>query len=552
MDDRPAGRSRLGDRRLVWPALVLLALAARLPRLGESLWFDEVYYSTHQRFRTFGRLLDSVVEWIAAPLYSLLLWGWAALLGEHEVVVRLPSLAFGIGSILLLHALAARLAGPGVALAASAWLALAPAHVWYSQEGTPYALLLLLATATALLAAELLSAEVPRPRRVAGYGAALAGTLLTHYYATALLAPLSLVAWRARPRTRRAMLLVHAALGAAVAALLLAKRAGGKLHTGQWFLRALDGFEAWMLHFHWFLEGNSLWTVHPGRANLSWLAGRPLLVLLQLVAAVLVARGVRRALGAGPAGALVPGLAAGLPVALAAVAALGFDHTYIERYAIIGMPFFALLLFWGAAGDRAGRLGGAAMLGLALAAWSGWLVRGGEWTVYKPNPDLRAAARHVVAAAPAPAILVVPLRISDDVAFYLRRAARERGVARPRIVQPPKLDPAEAARRGARVAFVVQDLFWRGDPEPVLARFAAHPRWRPGASERFFGVELLRFDWTDRRERLSRDRGPSRRSAPARPRSPARGTRAPSPRARPRGRRAAAAPCRPRTAAAAG
>lgn len=136
--------SRLNEPSLAVPLLVLIALALRLPHLGESLWLDEVIYSTHYRSSSVQGLWQFLTQNDPAPLYPILTFAWVSVVGDHEVLVRLPSLVFGLGSIVLAYHIARRVGGGYTAFLAGLFLCLSPAHVWYSREATPYAMTMFL------------------------------------------------------------------------------------------------------------------------------------------------------------------------------------------------------------------------------------------------------------------------------------------------------------------------------------------------------------------------------------------------------------------------
>ena len=84
-----------------------VALALRLPWMGESLWFDEVWY-TQTMFARPNILGQLLFEDVHPPTYALLLIAWTNLFGDSELVVRMPSLLCGLGSLLVLWFIARR------------------------------------------------------------------------------------------------------------------------------------------------------------------------------------------------------------------------------------------------------------------------------------------------------------------------------------------------------------------------------------------------------------------------------------------------------------
>jgi mannosyltransferase len=138
----------LVDRNAGWllAAIVLLALAVRLVRLGEtSLWIDEIW-----SIRIAG-LPWKTFFWTVRnqdpnmSVYYALLHVWL-LFGQSEFAARALSVAAGVATIPALYALGVRLFDRKVALIASALLAVNAFHVQWSQETRSYALLVLLMT----------------------------------------------------------------------------------------------------------------------------------------------------------------------------------------------------------------------------------------------------------------------------------------------------------------------------------------------------------------------------------------------------------------------
>ena len=142
-------RLRAWGRCPPWLSLILiagLALAVRLVGLsGKSLWVDEAdsFYFASQAFADIlSRLCDP-----HPPGYYLLLRSFLAF-GHSEFWVRLPSTIAGVLTVPLLAALGRELGvahgAPGLdrrtGVLASLLLAVAPLHVWYSQEARMYSL----------------------------------------------------------------------------------------------------------------------------------------------------------------------------------------------------------------------------------------------------------------------------------------------------------------------------------------------------------------------------------------------------------------------------
>jgi uncharacterized membrane protein len=125
----------------VTAALILAAaVLSRLPRLDQSLWLDEVLYSTRFVASSLLNLWELALHDPPAPFYRVALYGWVGLFGENELVIRLPSVMCGLAGILLTYAIAKKYAGIQSALLAALFLCFSPTHIWYSQEAVSYAM----------------------------------------------------------------------------------------------------------------------------------------------------------------------------------------------------------------------------------------------------------------------------------------------------------------------------------------------------------------------------------------------------------------------------
>jgi len=154
--------------------ILILGLFLRLINLNQSLWLDE----TVQAITSKGSFLGIFTELrgdFHPPLYHLLMWGWAHLFGNGEIVMRLPSVIFGVATIWVVYKivrsweLGVRSKETGVRrreigvrreeigvrreeketqnselrtlpLIAALFLATAPFHIYYSQEARTYAM----------------------------------------------------------------------------------------------------------------------------------------------------------------------------------------------------------------------------------------------------------------------------------------------------------------------------------------------------------------------------------------------------------------------------
>lgn len=142
-------RARLAGLAAWKPSPLLLitlgGLLLRLPRLGESLWYDETFTARIASLDA-AQFMPAVVGDVHPPLFYALDWITARLLGDGEAALRLPALVFGV----LLIPCAFRLARAlnlteRTALVYAGLVALMPSAIYYSHEARGYSLLALLA-----------------------------------------------------------------------------------------------------------------------------------------------------------------------------------------------------------------------------------------------------------------------------------------------------------------------------------------------------------------------------------------------------------------------
>lgn len=223
-----------------WPlaGVIVLAAVVRLSTLDlQSFWYDEAFTPVHVLHSGLGATLRSVVHTEnTPPLWYLIAWADARVLGDGEIALRLPSALAGILTVPVVWAIGTELANRRTALIAAALVTVNPLFVWYSQEARAYALFVLMA-ALAMLCFVRAQGE-PTPRRMAALALTGALALLSHYFAVFLLVPMAL--WLLRePRVRRASLPACAALalvGLALLPLISAQGGHGTQWIGRWAL----------------------------------------------------------------------------------------------------------------------------------------------------------------------------------------------------------------------------------------------------------------------------------------------------------------------------
>lgn len=117
----------------------VLALFLRLIGLNQSLWLDEAINVVYAQSSDFWWFVTKYpIGDFHPPGWFAILWIWGQLFGFSEIAVRLPSVILGVTTVWLTYLLGRQLFNKKVALFASLLLAIAPLHIYYSQEARMY------------------------------------------------------------------------------------------------------------------------------------------------------------------------------------------------------------------------------------------------------------------------------------------------------------------------------------------------------------------------------------------------------------------------------
>ena len=137
-------------------AVVILALALRLINLsGRPLWYDEAFAVLYAEKPLATMLYGTVtrVEGAAADVHPLFFYSalhaWMLAAGQSPAAVRALAVLLGTATVPMVYLLARRLFDGRAGLAAAVIVAVAPFHIYYSQEARMYALLGFAAVTTA-------------------------------------------------------------------------------------------------------------------------------------------------------------------------------------------------------------------------------------------------------------------------------------------------------------------------------------------------------------------------------------------------------------------
>ncbi len=117
-----------------------LGLVLRLVSLNQSLWLDEATTALVAKMSFTDIFTKFLPGDFHPPLYYLLIKVWVFLFGNSEVVLRIPSVIFGLGTIVFTYLIAKELFGIRVANIVSFLTATSGLLIYYSQEARMYSM----------------------------------------------------------------------------------------------------------------------------------------------------------------------------------------------------------------------------------------------------------------------------------------------------------------------------------------------------------------------------------------------------------------------------
>ncbi len=166
--------------------VLLLALGLRLIQINQSLWLDEADNVLAARMFDFSSFISkySIGDY-HPPGYFALIWIWTHTFGFSEISVRLPSILLGVGTVFFTYLIGKELFNKRVAIIGSLLLAIAPLHVYYSQEARMYSL-----SAFSVASLSYFLIKMIKGKRFAWIGYAISATLVLYSdYVTYLIFP---------------------------------------------------------------------------------------------------------------------------------------------------------------------------------------------------------------------------------------------------------------------------------------------------------------------------------------------------------------------------
>ena len=190
------------DRSLSWVKnnillliIVAFSLILRLVFLTqENIWFDEFFSLRAALSDVKGFDLLQFLGPIPY-LYFFLLKLWIGLFGYSLFTIRLLSVLFGVGSVVLIYALGKMCFDRPTGLISAFLLSVHPAHLFYSQEVRHYSLYLLLTLLVYYFFSIYLKKEANGKMRLFLFAGSIFLLLNTHFFAVFILLALNIASF---------------------------------------------------------------------------------------------------------------------------------------------------------------------------------------------------------------------------------------------------------------------------------------------------------------------------------------------------------------------
>jgi uncharacterized membrane protein len=193
--------------RIALVVIVAIGFGIRLVGIStHSLWYDEAASVMLAKMSLTDMVAKTATD-VHPPFYFATLSTWCKVFGFSAVSLRMLSILFGVGSILLLFKIAAKLFDKQVALASAALLAVSDMHVFYSQEIRMYALQTLLCLASTYFLIRAREDDRIRWRTAGPYALFMTLALYTHYYSMFFMAVQGLFLLWDRPKNWKVYLI---------------------------------------------------------------------------------------------------------------------------------------------------------------------------------------------------------------------------------------------------------------------------------------------------------------------------------------------------------
>lgn len=119
--------------------ILFLGFLVRLISLNQSLWLDEATTALVAKMPIYDFFTKFMPNDFHPPLYYVVISLWSTVFGYSEIALRMPSVIFGVLTILVIYLIAreTKIKWP---LVPALFLATSGLHVYYSQEARMYAM----------------------------------------------------------------------------------------------------------------------------------------------------------------------------------------------------------------------------------------------------------------------------------------------------------------------------------------------------------------------------------------------------------------------------
>lgn len=163
---------------LLGSLVVLIAIGLRVHHLAnESLFMDELHQVSYYQFSPTD-IVDLAAGQQQPPL-DYWIGHYISKLSSSDFFVRLPSMLFGVGSVLMIMIIIAKKTNLPIALGTGLLLALSPYHIYFSQDARPYSIAIFFFLTT-LWTLEALLTDLKRTiPNLVGFGLSIACLLLS-------------------------------------------------------------------------------------------------------------------------------------------------------------------------------------------------------------------------------------------------------------------------------------------------------------------------------------------------------------------------------------
>jgi len=489
-------------------AILIFGVLLRLPNLNESAWYDEVVYSTHIVLKDPAHLIAIVLFDKSAPFYRIFMFFWIKVFGDAELSIRIPSLTCGILSILLIYVLTLKFTEKKTALLTSFLLCLSPVHIWYSQEATPYSLLLFLFL-TSIYSYYKLKESTAKTFWYGVYFLSFFLAVFTHYGASVYLVLISIMCLSKIDKIKLKVLILNLVILGCFISFELFKNSFGAVYTKADYLRPFTFFELWMLFLNWFTFGNSLWAINPYRMRLSAILQRPAMFCAQIIFLIIFIQGLILSLkkSKNSYGMETILYLFSLPAAMLGLSFVGFRHVYIERFLFIALPFFCMILAKGATGFKTKSIkvsAVATVIVFYIAALAAFLIKSDKWTVYKQNPDWRSAAKYFsgeIKNSREPLVIFAASSATElvyyDGRFKEHFQDQKMTSFKAQIYYCKKPDSAYLYRilseNGIKTFYLIKNKYWVNNFDEMLKNIRGDSKFSFVGKVSFKGLEIFKF-----------------------------------------------------------